>query len=118
MLTRRQFGSGIAVAAQATPIPGRAPRAQVRNDPWAQELDRRFAEIEVRCGGRLGVGVLDAGSGRTAGRRGDERFPLCSTHKALGAAAVLARVDRGEERLDRRVRFGADALEFSADVRR
>lgn len=71
---------------------------------------RRFTAIEARVGGRLGVGVLDMQSGRTAGHRGDERFPLCSTHKALGAAAVLATVDRGQDRLDRLVRFGADQV--------
>lgn len=35
---------------------------------------------------------------------------MCSTHKALSAAAVLARVDAGTDRLDRRVRFGAGAV--------
>jgi beta-lactamase class A len=35
---------------------------------------------------------------------------MCSTHKALSAAAILARVDRGEERLDRRLRFSPDAV--------
>src|SRR5262249_10570222 len=39
--------------------------------------------------------------------RADERFPMCSTFKLLAAAAILARVDAGEERLERRVRFGA-----------
>jgi beta-lactamase class A len=35
---------------------------------------------------------------------------MCSTHKALSAAAILARVDQGKERLDRRVRFGSDEV--------
>lgn len=42
-------------------------------------------------------------SGRRVGHRTDELFPLCSTFKFLAAASVLARVDRGEEKLDRRV---------------
>src|SRR5689334_24334075 len=45
-----------------------------------------------------------------SGLRTDERFPLCSTFKALAAACVLARVDRGEERLDRQVVYGAGDL--------
>ncbi len=45
-----------------------------------------------------------------SGHRGDERFPVCSTHKALSAAAVLHRVDRGEDQLDRRIRFEAADL--------
>lgn len=99
--TRRQFGLGLgAVLAAGT-------RARAQAGPWP-ELGRRFAAIEAQCGGRLGVGVLDTQSGRTAGHRGEERFPMCSTHKALSAAAVLARVDGGVDRLDRRVRFGAE----------
>ncbi len=78
--------------------------------PWQEDLPRHFAEIEARCGGRLGVGILDTQSGRVVGHRGDERFPMCSTHKALSAAAILARVDQGEERLDRRVYFDADKV--------
>lgn len=70
---------------------------------------RRFlaeiAKIEGRLQGRLGVAVTDIGSGRTWSHRGDERFPLCSTFKALAAAAVLAKVDAGQDDLRRRVVF-------------
>ena len=112
MATRRQFGLGLGTVLAAGAVARRARAAQA--DPWPEALGRRFAAIEARCGGRLGVGVLDTGTGRTAGHRGHERFPMCSTHKALGAAAVLARVDRGEDRLDRRVRFGAgEVLPYS-----
>lgn len=64
-----------------------------------------FAALERRHGGRLGVAVLDTGSGRRLLHRADERFLMCSTGKLLAVAAVLARVDRGEERLDRRIIF-------------
>lgn len=60
-----------------------------------------FAAIEAASGGRIGVAVLDTGSGRRMAWRVDERFPMCSTFKLLAAAFVLARVDRGAERLDR-----------------
>jgi len=71
---------------------------------------RRWAEIEASVGGRLGVAVLDAASGTLAGHRLDERFPMCSTFKFLAAALVLARVDAGQERLDRRVVVPREAL--------
>ncbi|HKO94220.1 MAG TPA: class A beta-lactamase, partial [Polyangiaceae bacterium] len=52
------------------------------------------------------------------GQRADERFPMCSTFKLLLAAAVLARVDRGQEKLQRRVAFGAsDLLEYAPVTR-
>lgn len=74
------------------------------------DASARLAALERRHGGRIGVAVLDTGSGRRIGRRVDERFAMCSTFKLLAAAAVLARVDRGVETLERRVVFGKDAL--------
>ena len=73
-----------------------------------------WARLEASVGGRLGVAVLDTGSGRCLGHRLDERFPLCSTFKWLAAALVLQRVDAGVERLDRPVPIKAgDLLEHS-----
>ena len=78
----------------------------------------RLAALERRHGGRLGVSILDAGNGCRVAHRGDERFLMCSTFKLLAVAAVLARVDRGEERLDRRIVFGPDAVLDYAPVTR
>jgi beta-lactamase class A len=73
-------------------------------------LPAAFARIEATLGGRLGVSVLDTGSGQRAGRRQDERFPMCSTFKLLAAGAVLAQVDARKEKLDRRIVFGRQDL--------
>lgn len=75
-------------------------------------LRRAVADLEGRHGGRLGVAVLDTGAANPAvvAHRGDERFAMASTFKFVAAALVLARVDRGEESLDRRVSFGRDRL--------
>lgn len=77
-----------------------------------------LAEIEKRVGGRLGVVVVDVGTGVRLAHRADERFPMCSTFKWLLAAQVLSRVDRGEERLDRHVPYGPrDLLEYAPVTR-
>jgi beta-lactamase class A len=76
----------------------------------AEHFERRAAQIEAASGGRLGIVVLDTETGARYGHRGDERFPLCSTFKALAAALVLARVDLGLERLDRRVQVPVAGL--------
>jgi beta-lactamase class A len=68
-----------------------------------------WAALEKTSAGRLGVAVLHA-DGRVEGHRLDERFPMCSTFKWFAAAHVLQRVDAGQERLDRRIVFGADVL--------
>ncbi|MFC7475320.1 class A beta-lactamase [Dankookia sp. GCM10030260] len=69
-----------------------------------------LAALESKLGGRLGVALLDTGSGRRLAHRGGERFPLTSTFKFLAAGHALARVDRGEERLDREVAYTKDDL--------
>jgi beta-lactamase class A len=78
----------------------------------ASDAQARLAGLERAHGGRLGVFALDTGSGRTLGHRADEPFLMCSTMKAALAGATLARVDKGVERLDRRVTYRkADMLE-------
>ncbi len=73
-------------------------------------ISRSMVALESRSGGRLGVAALDTRTGAAFGHRPDERFPMCSTFKALAAGLVLSRVDRGLERLDRRVAYGKAAL--------
>lgn len=106
MVTRRQFALGAGTVALSrvglAPVEGAAG--------WPPRLIDAFARIEAEGGGRLGVALLDTGSGARAEHRGTERFPLCSTFKLLAASAVLARVDQGDERLDRRVQFAPDDL--------
>jgi beta-lactamase class A len=69
-----------------------------------------LADLEAKQGGRLGVAALDTATGTRIEHRAGERFPMCSTFKFLAAALALARVDRGEESLDRRVVFAQKDL--------
>ncbi|MGA9422491.1 MAG: class A beta-lactamase [Rhodanobacteraceae bacterium] len=84
----------------------------------ADDAAARLSALERRHGGRLGVSMLDTGTGRRVSHRGDERFLMCSTFKLLAVAAVLARVDGGKERLDRRIVFGKEDLLPYAPVTR
>ena len=43
---------------------------------------------------RIGMAVIDTGSDSTWHYRGDERFPLNSTHKTFTCAALLAKADK------------------------
>jgi beta-lactamase class A len=74
------------------------------------DAEAALAALERGGGGRLGVSILDTATGRHVGRRGDERFLMCSTFKLLAVAAVLARVDQGVERLDRHDVFDQTVL--------
>ncbi len=77
-----------------------------------------LARLEASAGGRLGVCLLDAGSGRVTGNRLDERFAMCSTFKLPLAAAVLREAEQGRLSLDERVPFGPKDIESFAPVTR
>lgn len=112
MLTRRTFGLRTLGLAVACTLPRQGAAAE-QGKP-SQRLQEEFARIELATSGRLGVAALDMETGLRASRRGDERFPMCSTFKAMLSAAVLHRVDRGESSLDQRMQVEAkDILAYA-----
>jgi beta-lactamase class A len=95
-----------AVAAQSSAI-----QAEHSGENHFQD---KIAGIEKRTSARIGVAALDSGNSKRLDYRSEERFPMCSTFKFLAAAAVLKRVDEGEEKLGRFVSYGAkDILEYA-----
>ena len=107
MISRRRF---VAIAALS---PAGVLRAAPRR---FGALPAAFAQLEKTNGGRLGVAVLDTETGERAGHRGDERFPMCSTFKFLLASAVLQRVDRRQETLDRALAIPPKPLLFNSPL--
>ena len=113
MRTRRQAALVIAAGAAGYNFTLSRQNARAATDALAG-LRENFTALESESGGRLGVAVLDTGSGGFVGHRADERFPMCSTFKLLAAAAVLKRVDEGKEKLERRVKFAtSDVVVYS-----
>ncbi|WP_425452590.1 class A beta-lactamase [Methylobacterium radiodurans] len=103
------IGGGLALAATG-PLQAAGPEAA----PAA-----RLAALAARVGGRVGVALRDTAIGETLlSLRAEERFPLCSTFKVLAAAAILARVERGAERLERALPLGPEDLQSYAPVAR
>lgn len=109
MTKRRLLLAGLAAGACFAVSDGRVNAATAIGIDGAG-LAAALRRIEAASGGRLGVAVFDAETGFQIDHRGAERFPMCSTFKLLAASANLARVDRGEDDLDRRVRFEAKDL--------
>jgi len=108
MISRRVFCVSMACTASSNAAftPGDARAAEKQGT----DLERKLADIERTSGGRLGVAVIDTRTGARAAHRAEERFPMCSTFKLLAAAAILQRVDAGQEKLDRRIAFGPSDL--------
>lgn len=114
MLSRRCVVTRIAVAAGALATGANTAGATSLSDPLAAA----FAALETQSGGSLGVAMFDTCTGARLSFNGDRRFPLCSTVKLLIAGAVLARIDRGADRLDRRIQFtDADLLAYAPVTR-
>ena len=107
MLTRRDFSI---LAGLALPVLGRAATSQL------SALSAEFQKLERENGGRLGVFVLDTATGERTGHRADERFPMCSTFKFLLASAVLQRVDRRQESLERSIAVPPKPLLFNSPL--
>jgi beta-lactamase class A len=124
MLARRrflQFSGAAAASALAAPLLARTATATMAAAPspaaFAAAAD--FAALEKACSGRLGVTLLDTGSGRRLGHRQDERFPLCSTFKSVLAATVLKQAEGDPDLLDQRLPVRAqDILEHAPVTRR
>lgn len=106
-MRRRDLLKGMVFGGAAVAMGRRAPAAAT---PEMKGAGAHLAMLERRHGGRLGVAILDTGSGRRTAHRGDEPFLMCSTFKLLLASVVLDRVDHAREKLDRRIVFGRDAL--------
>ncbi|MEK6352798.1 MAG: PEN-B family class A beta-lactamase [Burkholderia cenocepacia] len=73
-----------------------------------------LADLERDAGGRLGVCAIDTASGRVIEHRAGERFPFCSTFKAMLSAAVLAQSVERPGLLQQRVAYTkADLVNYS-----
>ena len=108
MITRRDFLITSTLAAVGAVGWGPALRAAPRSHFVG--LAASLALLEKSKKGRLGVAILDTGSGESVGHRANERFAMCSTFKFLLAAAVLQRADAGHEHMDRAISIPAKPL--------
>lgn len=82
--------------------------------PAYREAQAALKALDEGFDGRLGVFALDTGSGATLGHRAGERFPMCSSFKAVLAASMLDRSRRQPDWLAHRVRYAkADLVSYS-----
>lgn len=102
---RRLIIGGAAIALSAT-VHAKAPAKQAPADPIVAKL----AELETRMGGRLGVSAFDVAGNKQIAYRADERFPVCSTFKAILAGAILDRSRSDAGLLDKHIDYSANDL--------
>jgi len=115
MLNRRLFTNAALATAGAWLLDGTKAFAQPTG-AWSDELAGNLEKLEKERGGRLGVAIIDTQNTRQGGYRTEERFPMCSTFKLLAVAAVLTRVDKGNDQLDRRIKFESTEVVVDSPV--
>lgn len=74
------------------------PYGQPRS--FASDFEARLYNAADGSNGRIGVAVIDLGTGRTVSVLGDTPFPMASTSKIAVAATYLDGVDKGKWTLD------------------
>jgi len=73
-------------------------------------LQAAAKQEEQALNARIGVAAIDVATGKTVSYRGDERFPLNSTHKALSCGALLSEIDKGRLALTSSTTFSQSKL--------
>jgi beta-lactamase class A len=86
----------------------------ISNADRTNELRDRIEQISHAAQGRVGVTATVLETGETVSLNGDRRFPMQSVYKFPIAMAVLAQVDQGKLKLDRKIRVEtSDVLQGS-----
>ena len=87
------------------------------NDESYDAPGRRLLALEKQLGLRINLAALDTGNGNSIFYRESERVLMCSTFKVMLVAATLARVDSGDEKLDRVIRYQrSDLLDYAPET--
>lgn len=118
--TRRTIlttGAGAALAASLSPPAHAASTVHTSSTASgaAARAARELRALEREHSARLGAYAHDTATGRAVVYRPDERFPMCSLFKTVGAAVVLRDLDRDGEFLARRIRYTAQYVEASGN---
>jgi beta-lactamase class A len=109
--------SAVLVGCAPDRTPAAAPPPSTTTVPArVVSAEAALAALETKFGGRLGVYAVDTGDGTAVRHRADERFLMCSTHKALAVSAILRLSARQPGLLDRVIHYDRSKLLSYAPV--
>lgn len=108
--TRRLF----LLTAASIPMVSVYASLERRGEKNASSAMEALVKLEKTLDGRLGLFALDTANGDQLGHRASERFPVCSTFKAILVAAILDRSKGALEFIRQRVTYTQnDLVEYS-----
>ncbi|MEV6213950.1 class A beta-lactamase [Nocardia sp. NPDC051833] len=118
-LRRRLAAAALALTAVAVPACSNASEATTPATSSTASVALSFAALETEYGARLGLSVVDTGTGRTVAYRADERFPMASTFKGLACGALLQAHPLATGYFDQVIRYtAADIVVNSPETER
>jgi beta-lactamase class A len=95
--------SFVSVSAYAFPPVAIEP---VKPYPFQEKL----AELETSSGGRLGISAINTANNTRLQYRAEERFPVCSTSKMMGVAAILKQSRTKTDLLQEKINYKKEDL--------
>lgn len=76
-------------------------------------MQEEMARLEASAQGRIGLSAINTADGRHMQYRAEERFPVCSTFKAIAVAAILERSTADSRLLQQRITYSKEDVEKS-----
>ncbi|MCC2624447.1 MAG: bla [Burkholderiales bacterium] len=78
------------------------------------QINDKLAKLEASFDGKIGVYAVDTNNGQIIAHRADECFPVQSTMKMIGAAALLKRSETNKRLLQEKIHYTqSDLIGFS-----
>lgn len=87
-MLKKRFHQTLLIAGVLAFFAGSSPLS-ARAQATTTQVQQKLAALEKQSGGRLGVALINTADRSQILYRGDERFAMCSTSKAIVVAAVL-----------------------------
>lgn len=73
-------------------------------------LQEQLSALEISSGGRIGISAINTANDTRLQYRGEERFPICSTFKMMGVAAILKESMKNSQLLQQKVNYKKEDL--------
>ena len=73
-------------------------------------IQEKLSALEASSGGRIGLSAVDAANNIRLQYRAEERFPMCSTYKVMGVAAILKKSMTDNHLLQQKVTYRKENL--------
>lgn len=80
------------------------------------KVETELAQLEHAAGGRLGVYAINTADNTVIQYHADQRFPMCSTFKAIAVAAVLKRSTVDQNLLQQKINYQKKDLVIHSPV--